>query len=235
MGTPSARVLKTRPPLGTFAVALAATAIDASLLAIALGGVLPLLAHGRALALIAVWGVSTMVLAFLRPVRATALTRVREERLLLAALFLIPLLTPPLSAWGERAGLWLLPGGAALGWLGVTLAALGVWLRIAAMVQLGTRFVPLPAIQLEHALETRGLYGLMRHPGYAGAWLANLGAALAFGSALGLIGVALMSVALVARARPEEAMLEAHFGAAYRAYCERTGRLIPRLRHPRGR
>lgn len=211
-------------------MALAVTALDALLLALALGGIMPLLAHPRALALLAIWGVGAVVLGFLRPVRG--LDTAREDRdpaLLLIALFAIPLLTPPLAAWGERVALWPLLGGGALRWGGVVLAGCGLALRIAAMARLGRRFAPFPAIQRDHALETRGVYGLVRHPGYSGAWLANLGAALAFGSAVGLAGVALMTVALELRARREEALLEAHFGDAYRSYRGRTGRVIPRI------
>jgi protein-S-isoprenylcysteine O-methyltransferase Ste14 len=219
-----------RHPLITLTMALAVTALDAVLLALALGGIAPLRAHPRALALLAIWGAGATLLGFLRPVRA--LDTAREDRdpaLLLIALFAIPMLTPPLAAWGERFALWPLPGGDALRWGGVALAACGLALRTAAMVRLGRRFAPFPAIQRDHALETRGVYGVVRHPGYAGAWLANLGAALAFGSAVGLAGVALMTIALELRARREEALLEAHFGEAYLRYRARTGRVIPRI------
>ena len=219
-----------RHPLVTLAIALAVTALDAALLAVALGGVPSLLAHARALALIAIWGAGSLVLGLLHPARwVDGAERISSGRLVMIALFAIPLLTPPLAAWGERAGIWPLPGGVALGWSGVAIAGLGLALRIVAIVRLGSRFTPVPAIQRDHVLETGGVYAAVRHPGYAGAWLANLGAALAFGSAVGLVGVLLMSLALELRTRREEALLGAHFGEEYRRYRARTGRVFPRF------
>ncbi|HTK32784.1 MAG TPA: isoprenylcysteine carboxylmethyltransferase family protein [Candidatus Saccharimonadaceae bacterium] len=216
--------------LPTLISALVVTAVDAALLALALGGVAPLAHHARALALIAVWAASALTLGFLRPVRAQdVVERASGQRLLLVLLFFVPLLTPPLSALGERFGWWPLPGGAALCWAGVALAALGLALRIAAMAQLGSRFAPIVAVQREHALETRGLYARMRHPGYVGAGLANLGAALAFGSAVGLAGALLMALALDARIRQEEALLASRFGDEFARYRAHSGRIWPRL------
>src|SRR5262249_31222905 len=147
-----------------------------------------LLHHSRALALIGVWAVTAIALALRRPIGAQDVVEVdREAPWMLIGLALVPMLTPPIAALGERLGLWILPGGAVRGWIGVALTALGLTLRIAAMSQLGPRFSPLLAVQREHVLETRGLYGRVRHPGYLGAWLAALGAVLTFGSALGAL------------------------------------------------
>jgi protein-S-isoprenylcysteine O-methyltransferase Ste14 len=122
-----------------------------------------------------------------------------------------------------------LPGGDPLRWLGVILSVAGFAIRIAAMAQLGPRFSPLIAVQRTHALETRGLYARIRHPGYLGAWLVTAGAALAFGSALTLILPLLMLGVLATRIRGEEAMLERHFGDDFRRYRARTGALTPRF------
>lgn len=170
-----------------------------------------------------------MTLAWLRPVHGhPAATIERESPLVLAALFLIPLLTPPFAALCERLALAPIPGGDPPRWAGVGLAALGLAVRIIAMAQLGPRFSPLVALQQDHALETRGLYARIRHPGYLGAWLAALGGALAFGSLLALAPVLAMGWLLWARAGREEAMLERHFGEAYARYRGRSGRFLPR-------
>jgi len=211
-------------------MALAVTAVDAALLALALGGPNALFHHARACALIAVWGVGAIVLGLLRPVRAQdVVERAGAQVPLLMALLLVPLLTPALSALGERFGWAPLPGGAPLRWAGVALVAAGLALRMLAMVQLGSRFSPQVALQREHTLETRGLYARIRHPGYLGAALATLGAALAFGSAVGLMGVALMGAALHLRMEQEEEMLARRFGEDYARYRAGTGRLLPRL------
>jgi len=217
-------------PIVSAVLALVVTALDAVLLMIALGGFAALLAHVRALALLAFWAIGAVFLAVRRPVRGTAAATVeRESPLILITLFLIPILTPPLAALSERLSLWQLPGGVALRWIGVGLAGLGFAVRIVAMAQLGTRFSPLVALQKEHTLETRGLYARIRHPGYLGAWLAALGAALAFGGGVSLPLVAAMGLLLSARAGREEAMLERQFGEEYRRYRARSGRFLPPL------
>jgi protein-S-isoprenylcysteine O-methyltransferase Ste14 len=166
-------------PLRLILGALLATALDALLLGLALGGAPALLGHWRALALLAVWGAGGIVLALLRPVRThEPIVLADEPRWVILALFLIPLAIPPLSAYAERAAWAPLPGGAALRWSGVVLSALGLVLRIVAMAQLGSRFSPFVAVQKEHALETRGVYRVFRHPGYLGSWHASLGALL---------------------------------------------------------
>lgn len=236
-GVVVSRAVTSSPPTGprrpvavTVLMALVVSAVDAALLAWALGGFAALLAHHRALALLALWAVGGITLALLRPVRGhDAVAVERESPLVLLLLFLIPLTTPPLSALGERLALWILPGGLALRWAGVALSGAGLALRIAAMAQLGSRFSPRVAMQREHALETGGLYARVRHPGYTGAWLASFGGALAFGSALTLPLLLVMGALLWSRAGREETMLERHFGEAYRAYRARSGRFVPRV------
>ena len=219
--------------LRRFVLALAATALDALLLLVALGGWSALLSHPRALALVAIWGAGALVLAWLRPIgRQDTIAIDRDRAIVLIALFLLPLLSTPVAAWGERTLVWRWPEPPVLAWAGVGLAGIGLAIRITAMAQLGTRFSPLVAMQREHSLETRGLYGWVRHPGYLGAWLAAFGGALAFHSALGLPAVLLMGWLLQKRVTREEALLERHFGEAYRGYRARTGRFLPRLVPP---
>jgi protein-S-isoprenylcysteine O-methyltransferase Ste14 len=213
----------------TLLVSLAVLALDFGLLALGVGGLAPLVHHPRALALLASWLIASPALALLRPVRLHDPVAVRPDRLVMLALFLIPLLTPMLSALGERLGLWPLPGGAALRWGGVALSAAGLALRIAAMRQLGSRFSPFAAVQRDHALETRGLYGVVRHPGYLGAWACALGIVLAFGSALTLPLVLVMALALARRIVIEERLLEERFGSEFHGYRLRVAGFLPRF------
>ena len=198
-----------RGPVATILLSLIATGVEALLLALALGGFGALVAHTRAMALIAVWAVSGVALALRKPVRDQDVVDVVPESPMVLA------------------GLASLPGGTALRWAGVALVAAGLALRIAAMSQLGPRFSPRVALQREHPLETRGLYARVRHPGYLGAWLAALGALLAFGSVLGLLPLLPFTWLMAARARREERLLEARFGDAFRDYRSRTGAFLP--------
>lgn len=214
-------------------MALLVCAIEAAILAWAMGGLGRLLAHPRALALVACWAVAGVVLALSAPARGRdALSKAPEGRLHLLGLGLIPVIVAPLSAFGERLGLMSLPGGEALRWGGVALAALGLGLRVLAMRALGARFSPTLTVLPEHRLETTGLYARVRHPGYLGTTLAALGGALTFGSALGLVPVAVLLILLGSRVRREEAMLAEQFGEGWRAYRARSGALWPRLGGP---
>lgn len=213
---------------------LVTSALDATLLAIGLGGAGPLLAHRRALALLAIWASGTLVLGITRPVRRhDPIEETRPQAALMLTLLLIPSLVPAVSAWGETRGLWLLPGGEPLGWTGVALAAIGLGLRAAAMLRLGSRFSPLAAVQRGHTVERRWPYSWLRHPGYLGTVLAALGSALAFRTALALPAVFALAFLYGFRIRDEEAALERHLGDEWRRYRESTGAFLPRLR-PRG-
>ena len=203
--------------------------LDAALLALGVGGAHALFRHPRAVGLLVIWAAGYGALAGQRRPRDPRERRA-DSRFVLATLVLVPLLTPMLSAWSERAGFWPLPGGAVLRWTGVALAGLGLLLRVLAMQRLGARFSPVIELQGEHALEAGGVYGWMRHPGYAGACLANLGAVLAFGSAATLPLVLVMALATSARVAREETALEAVFGDEYRRYRARVGRWGPLVR-----
>ena len=207
---------------------LAVLALDLALLTLGVGGFSRLAHHARALALFATWAVATPALARVRPPRARDPVAARPDHAVMAVLVLAPLLTPCLSAWCERRGLAPLPGGPALHWGGVALSAAGLALRIAAMRQLGSRFSPMALVQREHALETNGLYGVIRHPGYLGSLASTLGIVLAFGSAVTLALVAVMAVATGARVANEERLLDSSFGDEYRAYQARVGAFLPR-------
>lgn len=220
----------THPPLVLkLARAALALAVDALLLAWGLGGFAAIPRSAHALALLAVWGMAGVTLTLARPTRGQDTTRTEKDPLAMLLLALIPLGTPALAAWGGRAGVWPLPAAAALGWLGVALSAAGLFMRVAAMLQLGPRFSPLLAVQREHRLETTGWYAVVRHPGYLGALLANFGAAVAFGSAVALPFALVMVLVQADRVRREERLLAGHFGEAWKTYANRTGALLPRF------
>jgi len=217
-----------RPPLPVLVLrALLVLAIEAALLAWGLGGLAALLASPRALALVALWGVTGVTLVVTRPVRSHDTVRAEPDPVALFVLAIAPLAIPGVAALGGRLAVWPLPLPGIVGWAGVALSALGLWIRVSAMRQLGPRFSPLVALQREHTLETTGWYARVRHPGYLGALLASLGAAVTFGSALALPLFALMLAFQWSRLRREEVLLAAHFGDAWRAYAERTGPLWP--------
>jgi protein-S-isoprenylcysteine O-methyltransferase Ste14 len=211
-------------------LAILSTALDAALLALALGSFSALLATPRALGLLAVWAAGNVLLALAAPRRGEPRAPAdRDAPLVLAALFVLPIAAAPLSAWGGRAGLAPLLPGSPAHLIGIAIAALGLWLRIAAMFRLGARFSPTVAMRADHTLETGGPYARLRHPGYLGAWIAALGGALTFDSALGLVPVALLIPAIALRVRREEQALEQRFGDEFRRWRAGTGAIWPRF------
>lgn len=225
-----------RPPLPIvlFRV-LVVLAAEAGFLAWGLGGVRSLAVSPRALALLAIWGAGGIVLGMTRPARGQEVARSEPDPFAMVALLLLPLAIPGVAAWGGRIGRWRLPAPELTGWLGVALSALGLWIRISAMRQLGARFSPLLALQREHALERTGWYAVVRHPGYLGALLASWGAAITFGSALALPLAGALTLVQLERVRREERLLAGHFGDAWSDYARGTGALLPRLvRRPAG-
>jgi protein-S-isoprenylcysteine O-methyltransferase Ste14 len=123
----------------------------------------------------------------------------------------------------------LVPAGAALaaGCAGLALVLGGAGLLVWAKLRLGRWFVAGFMIKDGHELVTGGPYAITRHPIYTGLLAAFAGAALLWNSALTLALAAGFVVSLSLHTMVEEALLERHFGDAYRAYRARVPRLVP--------
>ncbi|MCA8433531.1 methyltransferase family protein [Burkholderia seminalis] len=150
----------------------------------------------------------------------------RDNRWVLAAFAVSGFLLAYVPALTDRLEVWTF-GGDTVRWLGVVLYLAGGALRIWPVFVLGRRFSGLVAIQPGHTLVTDGIYRHIRNPSYLGLLVNSVGWSLVFRSGIGLLLVGLTLVPLVARIRSEEALLRAHFGAEYDAYCARTWRLLP--------
>jgi protein-S-isoprenylcysteine O-methyltransferase Ste14 len=148
------------------------------------------------------------------------------NRWVIAVFGLIGLISAYLPAYTDRHEIWTLDGEP-VRWIGVVLFCVGGALRVWPAFVLGRRFSGLVAIQPGHSLATGGIYGVIRHPSYAGLLVNALGWALVFRSGPGVLLTALLIPPLLARIRAEERLLQAHFGREYAAYSNRTARLIP--------
>jgi protein-S-isoprenylcysteine O-methyltransferase Ste14 len=114
-------------------------------------------------------------------------------------------------------------------WLGVGTAAAGFALLQRSQQTLARNWSDTPRIMADQKLVTEGPYRHVRHPIYA-AFLLILGSPLLL-SANWFVGgtwLAMTALDVALRMRDEEAMMLARFGEPYRAYMERTGRLLPR-------
>ena len=128
---------------------------------------------------------------------------------------------------------WLFPG-ATVPYLrgfylfGFLLFLGGLILRWYSIGYLGRYFTVDVSISAEHKLIDSGPYRYIRHPTYTGALLAFLGLGFCFGNWLSIL---FMTVPIIAaflwRIRIEERALTDALGEDYRAYTQRTKRLIP--------
>ncbi len=121
-----------------------------------------------------------------------------------------------------------LPWMPALAWVGVAAGALGLALRLWAVLILRERYTRTLLVHDNHAIERGGPYRFVRHPGYLGSLLTMNGIALASGNAAVFVASLVVTGAAYAhRIRVEDAMLIAAFGEPYEAYRREVGALVP--------
>lgn len=113
--------------------------------------------------------------------------------------------------------------------VGIGLCLTGLVIGVAGEVTLGASFrVALPRERTR--LVTTGIYLTIRNPCVLGVDLVALGTFLIAPSVLALLAAALNFTGYHLKIVAEEAYLRQTHGAAYAAYCARTGRYLPRLR-----
>ncbi len=159
------------------------------------------------------WQEGLFILATLRPVG------------ILLMLGVIAYLVDPASmAWSST----LLP--AWLRWTGVGGCAIAGGLLIWTFRRLGKNLTDTVVTRREHTLVTHGPYRWIRHPFYDSVALFVLGTSLIAANWFLFMTGGLVIGLLIIRTRTEEEKLLARFGDKYRAYMERTGRFVPRIR-----
>lgn len=114
-------------------------------------------------------------------------------------------------------------------WSGFALVIVGLALLTWAHQTLSASFSGNLEIREQHKLVTTGPYQWVRHPIYSAIFLWSAGLALI--TANWFIGLIPLTFALffILRVPLEEKMMVEAFGNEYRAYMNRTGRVIPRL------
>jgi protein-S-isoprenylcysteine O-methyltransferase Ste14 len=127
----------------------------------------------------------------------------------------------------DRLNRWTIDGDT-VRYLGLIITAVGGFVRVATVFELGHRFSMFVAVQPDHRLKTDGFYRFVRHPSYLGALLVMAGWALVFRSVIGLLLTAAMCVPIIALMRAEEEFLVREFGEQYPSYQQHTRwRLFP--------
>ena len=126
-------------------------------------------------------------------------------------------------------GIRFVPESPLLESIGVLLVVAGAAFAIWARHTLGSNWSGAVTIKTGHRLIRSGPYALVRNPIYTGDIVIVLGMALALGEVRGLVGVAVMVVAVWHKGRTEERFLLAEFGAEYAEYQREVGFLLPRV------
>jgi len=116
-------------------------------------------------------------------------------------------------------------------------ALLGAGLALGGLALTIWSWLSLPSVGTGHyllegqSLITKGAYGVVRHPIYAGAFLIWFGLAAAYTSAVVLLVTVLYVIpAYLLNIRGEEQMMLSRYGDEYREYRRRVGAFVPRIR-----
>jgi protein-S-isoprenylcysteine O-methyltransferase Ste14 len=133
---------------------------------------------------------------------------------------------------GERLGISdrrFVPSQPWIEWLGVALTAAGIGFAIWARNHIGKYWSASVSLREGHELIRSGPYARIRHPIYSGMLLAAAGTTLCSGKYGALIVLGFALIAVVEKAKKEEALLAGEFGPAFDEHRHRTGFLLPRL------
>ena len=195
--------------------------------------------HGAATITLVLWGAVELALRVRLAARPGWRSRVRSWSALAGGrlrewtffLVMLGIAGAVLGAlWLTRFAQFAVHGGKAVVALGEIVASCGIALRIWAILTLDRFFTFVVGISSDHRVVQNGPYRALRHPGYAGALLALVGAGIAMGNWLSLLLMIVgPALALSVRISVEETTLATALGAEYLAYASRTARLIPRI------
>ncbi|HZX56911.1 MAG TPA: isoprenylcysteine carboxylmethyltransferase family protein, partial [Ilumatobacteraceae bacterium] len=148
----------------------------------------------------------------------------RSSTRLVVATYVVAFVAPFLV---DSSGRGVTQTGSGLAWIGVTIGALGLALRVWSMRVLGRDYTRSLRTRDAQTVIDGGPYRLVRHPGYLGSILVWGGSRLAVNWFVAVATVIALVVVYAYRISTEERMLLQHFGDPYRSYKTRTWRLLP--------
>ena len=115
-----------------------------------------------------------------------------------------------------------------VGWSGVILFALAIWLLWRSHADLGRNWTPTLGIRSGHRLVTVGVFNSIRHPMYAAHILWAVAQAMILHNWIaGYSFFVIVVPQYLFRIKVEEQMMLEQFGEQYADYMTRTGRIIP--------
>jgi protein-S-isoprenylcysteine O-methyltransferase Ste14 len=114
---------------------------------------------------------------------------------------------------------------------GIALITLEAWMFWLVRRDLGgARLVGATELSGGGEVAQSGIYARLRHPRYAGSFLAIIGACILAATGAMWIVAAVWTVLTGMAIAMEERELGKRFGAAYEEYCRRVPRFIPRVK-----
>ena len=156
--------------------------------------------------------------------------KTEQEKILLIlvsiGMFILPLVyvfSPWLNVADYNPTVWV-------GYLGAICFGVSLWLFWRSHDDLGKNWSPTLEVREGHTLTSNGVYQKIRHPMYSAVWLWCAAQALLLPNWIaGLAGLISFGVMYILRIGNEEQMMLEQFGEEYKAYVQRTKRLIPYL------
>jgi len=126
-------------------------------------------------------------------------------------------------------GRHFLPRCFALAVLGILFTWSGLSLCVWARYHLGQFWSGRITLKQDHQLIRTGPYAGLRHPIYTGLDLSAIGTALFIDRWRCVLGVCVIMIGFVIKAKREEALLAGQFGEAFEEHRKHTGFLLPRF------
>ncbi|MGH7583136.1 MAG: methyltransferase family protein [Gemmatimonadales bacterium] len=122
------------------------------------------------------------------------------------------------------------------GWILVAVLVAGLAFTWWARMHLGRLWSSSVTRKADHHIVDTGPYGTVRHPIYTGIILGTIATAALRGTGMAWLGVLVMTIGWVVKARLEESFLRQELGAeAYDAYARRVPMLVPGMTNLRRR
>jgi protein-S-isoprenylcysteine O-methyltransferase Ste14 len=138
---------------------------------------------------------------------------------------LLIIVAPVLNTY--QIGYW---SHATIGWLGLILMLSGLAMRYWAAKTLGKFYTRTLQVIEGQEIVNQAPYNVIRHPGYLGTLLMEIGAGLAVMNWVVLLAAVVLGItSRTYRIDAEEKMLEARFGEQYKVYSDKTWKLVPFL------
>ena len=111
-------------------------------------------------------------------------------------------------------------------WLGALIVAVGIAIRMKALIDLGSAFSMKVERKENQELVTGGLYATIRHPLYLATLVMALGIPILLSAWLTLFLTVLTTIGILVRIRKEERFMREQF-PGYEEYARKTWRLLP--------